>query len=232
MGSLHLHLFSFAWGHQGYVALAGMACTIAIFSGFFRENAVYLLFEHIFIGVAAGYAVFVAWTEVLLPTWWQPMTIEGRWYWIFAVVIGAVFYFVYAGKHAWLSRLLFGALMGLQAGLGMQAFISTYVPRIVASYKPVYGAALSQEAHSLHVSTWSLCLNNIFMGVVLVTVMSYFFFSFEHKNWGFRGSALLGRWFLMFAFGAMFGATVMARMSLFIDRLHFLLNNAWVHIAK
>jgi hypothetical protein len=232
VGSPHHHLSTLAWNHQGLVDLAAAACTIAIFSIVFRENPVYRLFEHIFIGVAAGYAIFVAWTEVLLPTWWQPMTHDGRWYWIFALVIGALFYFVYAGRHAWLSRLLFGALMGLQAGLGMQAFVTTYVPRIVASYKPVAGRALLDQASSLHVSIWSLRLNNIFMGIVLVTVMSYFFFSFEHKNRGFRGSALLGRWFLMFAFGAMFGATVMARMSLFIDRLHFLLNNAWIHIAR
>jgi hypothetical protein len=232
MGSPHHPLFTVAWNHAGIVALAAAICTTAILSVVFRENAVYRLFEHIFIGVAAGYAVFVIWTTILLPTWWQPMTHEGHWYWVFAIVIGSLFYFVYAGKHAWLSRLLFGALMGFQAGLALQAFVNTYVPRIVASYKPVAGEALRNEALALNVSTTSLRLNNIFMGVVLVTVMTYFFFSFEHKNRAFRGSALLGRWFLMFAFGAMFGATVMARMSLFIDRLHFLLNNAWVHIAK
>ena len=121
--------------------------------------------------------------------------------------------------------------MGLSSGLTMQWFVTTYVPRITASYKPVAGEALVREATTLGVSTWSLALNNIFMGIVLVTVMSYFFFSFEHKNRGFKGSALLGRWFLMFAFGAMFGATVMARMALFIDRVYFLLHNPWVHIA-
>jgi hypothetical protein len=210
------------------VAWAAAICTVGIMSIVYKENPVYRLFEHIFIGVAAGYAVYIAWTEVLLPTWWTPMTHDGDWYWIFALALGSLFYFVYAGKHAWLSRLLIGWLMGVAAGSGIKGFVTTYTDRIIASYKPVAGAALARDAHALHVSTWSLALNNIVMGLVLITVMSYFFFSFEHKTRAFRTSALLGRWCLMFAFGAMFGATVMARMSLFIARVYFLMHD-WSH---
>jgi small neutral amino acid transporter SnatA (MarC family) len=54
--------------------------------------------------------------------------------------------------------------------------------------------------------------------------MAYFFFSIDHKSRGMRSTASLGRWFLMFAFGAMFGSTVMARMALFIGRLDFITN--------
>jgi hypothetical protein len=217
--------------HARIVAWVGAICTLGILSIVYRENPIYRLFEHIFIGVAAGYAVYIAWTEALLPSWWTPMTGEGKWYWIFALVAGSMFYFVYAGKHSWLSRILFGYLMGLAAGASLKAFVMTYVPRITASYKPIAGAALHTEAEGLGVSTWSLGLNNIVMGVVLVTVMSYFFFSFEHKRRVLRGSAQMGRWCLMFAFGAMFGATVMARMSLFIARVYFLLHD-WTHVVR
>ncbi len=36
----------------------------------------------------------------------------------------------------------------------------------------------------------------------------------------------MGRWLLMISFGATFGSTVMARMSLVIDRLLFILRDA------
>jgi hypothetical protein len=39
-----------------------------------------------------------------------------------------------------------------------------------------------------------------------------------------RNAAAAGRWLMMIAFGAMFGFTVMARLSLLIDRMLFLLN--------
>jgi hypothetical protein len=41
----------------------------------------------------------------------------------------------------------------------------------------------------------------------------------------------MGRWLMMIAFGAMFGSTVMARMSLFIGRLSFLFGD-WIHLIR
>jgi hypothetical protein len=57
--------------------------------------------------------------------------------------------------------------------------------------------------------------------IILVGVSSvlfYFFFSIEHKGAG-RVVARTGIVFLMIGFGAAFGYTVMARMSLLIGRL-------------
>src|SRR5438876_643750 len=67
--------------------------------------------------------------------------------------------------------------------------------------------------------------------VIVVCVLSYFFFSFEQKNPIIRGSARTGRLMMMFAFGAIFGSTVMARMALLIDRVWFLMHD-WLHIAR
>jgi hypothetical protein len=51
-----------------------------------------------------------------------------------------------------------------------------------------------------------------------VSVLFYFFFSVEHTG-PVRVAARTGIFFLMIAFGAAFGYTVMARMSLLIGRL-------------
>jgi hypothetical protein len=53
----------------------------------------------------------------------------------------------------------------------------------------------------------------------------YFYFSKEHKGF-IGGTARLGIWFLMVSFGASFGYTIMARISLLIGRLDHLIN--WV----
>jgi len=69
----------------------------------------------------------------------------------------------------------------------------------------------------------------IFSGVTIVigvaSVLIYFFFSVEHKGIVNRISRL-GIYFVMIAFGASFGYTVMARMSLLIGRSYDLIEFA------
>ena len=104
-------------------------------------------------------------------------------------------------------------------------FAGYNMDQIHASFKPVvvHGTTTAQSV--------GMSLNNVLFILILLTVMSYFFFSFEHKNAIRTAPAKVGRWVLMFAFGAMFGATVMARMSLLIGRMYFLLHD-WLHLAR
>jgi len=193
--------------------------TLAIYSVLYKENPAYRLAEHIFIGAAAGYGIYVTWAELLKPNWWDRIVL-GQWYWVFALVAGAMFYFIYSQKYVWISRIIFGTLLGLIAGLAFKGFAGINIDRIHASFKPIYG----------HGMTISQVANNILFIIVLLAVMAYFFFSFEHRTPARRIPSSMGRWFLMFAFGAMFGSTVMARMSLLIGRMYFLLHD-WLHVA-
>lgn len=194
--------------------------TLAIYSLLYKENPAYRLAEHVFIGAAAGYGVYLTWAQILKPLWWDRIT-SGQWYWVFALVAGSMFYFIYSQRHVWISRIIFGALLGLLAGSAFKGFAGINIDRIYASFKPVYGAGMGVGE----------ILNNILFVVILFTVMAYFFFSFEHKNKITSAPAKTGRWVLMFAFGAMFGSTVMARMSLLIGRVYFLLGD-WLHIIR
>ena len=47
--------------------------TLAILSYLYKDNPVYKLAEHLFIGVAAGYYVAIEWHNVFLPNLWRPM---------------------------------------------------------------------------------------------------------------------------------------------------------------
>lgn len=195
--------------------------TLAIYSVLYKENPVYRLAEHIFIGAAAGYGVYYAWTQILKPLWWDRIT-GGNWVWIFALLAGAMFYFIYSQKHSWISRLIFGGLLGLISGAAFKAFAGINMDRISASFKPLYVHGPNMTT----IESVSASLNNVLFVLILLTVMAYFFFSFEHKSTIRRVPANIGRWVLMFAFGAMFGSTVMARMSLLIGRIYFILHDA------
>ncbi len=64
----------------------------------------------------------------------------------------------------------------------------------------------------------------------VVSVLIYFFFSAEHKG-VLGGFSKVGVWFLMVSFGASFGYTVMARESLLIGRILFLLFD-WLKLPR
>ena len=194
--------------------------TLGIYTILYRENPISRLFEHIFVGLSAGYLLVATWTLNLEGKWWNPMIHDRKWYWVFAPIIGLLFYFIYSRRYLWLARLVMGLFFGASAGYFFREFFPIYSPQIYACFKPLRADAQLG---------WSdVILHHWLFVVILLTVLSYFFFSLPHEGRFGRAlgrSALLGRWFLMIAFGAMFGNTVMARISLFIGRLQFLLND-------
>lgn len=204
--------------HVGAIMIwAGALCTFAVYSILYAENRFYRLFEHIFIGLSTGLGVYLTWSQVLGPMWWDPMINGGAWYWAFAAVAGSMFYFMYSKKNVWISRIIFGYFMGAAAGGIFRDFFGVYFPQIRSSMKPLTGAGMT---------IWDT-LNVLIFYVILLTAMSYFLFSFDHKYKGLSQSAKLGRWFLMIGFGSIFGATVMGRMTLFIGRFNFLITRWW-----
>ena len=218
-------------GTEIAILWAAAIATLSVYSILYRENPVSRLFEHIFVGLAAGYLLVATWTQNLQAKWWAPMVVEGRWYWVFAPVIGLLFYFIYSRRLSWMARLAMGIFFGTAAGVYFREFFPLYSPQVWASFKPlrpIFDAAAPPASVSL--AWWNTVIQNWLFVAVLLTVMSYFFFSVAHEGRGGRAlgrSARLGRWFLMIAFGAMFGNTVMARISLFVGRVQFLLYE-WV----
>jgi hypothetical protein len=73
-------------------------------------------------------------------------------------------------------------------------------------------------------------LDSLLLAVGVVCTIVYFFFTVERKGVvGYVGQA--GKWVMMIAFGSAFGNTVMARVSLFLGRLQFLLID-FLKVAK
>jgi hypothetical protein len=198
----------------------GALATLALYSILYRENPVYRFAEHLFIGLATGYGLYVLWKDVLGPKWWAPLVVEGQWWWSFALVAGGMYYTLYFKGLSWMSRLVMLTMMGFSAGQQFRIWAGLYGPQIrSAMNKPLF----YQPPRAPYVH-----LDNVIFGVILVSVLTYFLFSFEHQNLLVRRTAQTGRWLMMIGFGAIFGSTVMARLSLFIGRLVFLFRD-WIH---
>jgi hypothetical protein len=205
---------------EGRIIWLGALATLALYTVLYRENRVYRTAEHLFVGLAAGYGAYLVWSQILYPKWWVPMVQQGHWPWVLALVCGALYYTIYSKRYAWMSRLIMLTMMGFEAGLQFKKWAGLYVDQIGSSFVPLFYQPL--RAPYVH-------LDSVLFVVILGAVMTYFLFSIEQKQPLIQRTAALGRWLMMIAFGAIFGSTVMARMSLFIGRLWFLFAE-WIHL--
>ena len=124
------------------------------------------------------------------------------------------------GKWTWLSRISFAFFVGLGAGLAIPRRIASFIlQQIEPSIRP-----LSADFATLG---W-VVLNPPIILVGVVSVLVYLYFSAEHKG-TVGGISKVGIYFLMISFGASFGYTVMARISLLIGRVNFLLED-WLNL--
>ncbi len=224
----------------------GVLATVGLYSVLYRETKLYRFFEHIYLGLAAGFSIVAIWTEILQDKWWNQMVgtfndvthvPETAGHWIYAILlpIGLMGYFVFSKKNNWMSRIPIGMLLGFGAGQGVQVWWNQWGPQIRASMLPIWPttwssitvpstAGLSPErlAEIQNAVYPTQALSNAVFLLTMLSAMSYFFFSLEVKNRVWRGFNTTGRWLLMVGFGAIFGSTVMARFALVIDRMAFI----------
>jgi len=212
-------------GPNGLNIFLGGICTLALYSILYRENPIYRFVEHIYVGLAAGYVVVVAWTDILSTQWYDPIVKEGKWLWLWVIPLAIMAYFVFSPKHGWISRIPLVILSGFAAGQVFQAFAAQYFRQIRDSFKPLWPNVYSLSNPHPTPDTLSIsgAINNLIFVFTLLAVLTYFLFSFEQKTRAVRGVAQWGRWLIMIGFGAIFGSTIMTRFALLVDRVSFLL---------
>ncbi|MBS4014939.1 MAG: hypothetical protein KGZ86_00650 [Candidatus Latescibacteria bacterium] len=194
--------------------------TLGIFSFLYKENPFYRVCEHLFVGISNGYSITFVWHRVLMPALIDPVA-QGQRLWLIPIaIVGALYFTRFIPKVSWLVRIPIAIVMGYGAGAS--------IPRAI-------DASIVQQVRATIItrSTFESVYNGIWAVVILVGVIatiSYFFFSRERKGI-FKPLSYTGIIFIMLGFGASFGYTVMARISLLIGRLTFLLRD-WLGLIR
>ncbi|MBD3170711.1 MAG: hypothetical protein GF307_14630 [candidate division Zixibacteria bacterium] len=202
--------------------------TLCIFSFLYKDNPFYKFAEHLSVGVSAGYYLVVLIRQTLIPAFVNPL-MAGYWHvvpelprsfgiflLIFPVFMGILLFARFSRKWAYVARYPIAMIWGIGSGVVIPLVLQNHVIRqLQATMVPIT------------VQSWA-DIGNLFIAVGVLTGLVYFFFSKEHKGL-FGGTAKVGIWILMIGFGSTFGFTVMARVSLLIGRIIFLMKD-WLGI--
>jgi len=194
--------------------------TLGIFSFLYKDNPFYRFCEHLFVGITNGYAITFYWHRIIVPSLINPLSKGEKLYLLIFAFIGALYFTRFIPRLSWLVRIPIAFVIGYGAGAA--------IPRTIeASIIEQAKATILQRSNFTNIFT-GISSIIIFFGVIATII--YFFFSTERKG-VLKHLAYSGIIFIMLGFGASFGYTVMARISLLIGRLTFLLRD-WLGIIK
>lgn len=187
--------------------------TLALYSFLYRDNPMFKLAEHVFAGLSAGYYFGLIYHSVIVQQLWIPLSQDGDWILAISGALGLLLFARFIPRVAWMSRLSLAFVIGSTAGI-------TFIQQL-------HGLILPQVSRTLLPLD---SVNNVLIIVGVLATLIYFYFSKPHTGpLGWVASGGIG--FIMVAFGAHFGYTVMARVSLLIGRIQFLLVD-WLRIAS
>ena len=203
--------------------------TLCIFSFLYRDNIFYRIAEYLVVGVSAGYWLVILLRQTFVPYFVIPVFREHTWnvvpgpagifLLLMAAVLGLLIFTRYSRRYAWMARIPIAIIWGIGAGFVVPLSLQTKVIRQVQ--------ASIIDLRTL--GTWD-GINALLVVLGAISGITYFFFSKPHR--GTVGAvARVGVWTLMVGFGATFGFTVMARISLLIGRADFLFRT-WLGVIR
>lgn len=184
-------------------------CTLAMFSFLWRDNSIFRSFQHIYVGIAAGYGMVQQWKSIRNMAI-TPLMTKGQYTWIVPIILGLLLFTRFFKGISWLSRWSLGFLIGIGSALAIKILETEFIRQAQASIVNLNSF-----------NNWVLMLGTA-CGVF------YFFFTIK-PNSVVGAAAKLGRYVLMISFGAGFGNAVMGRVSLLISRMQFLFGE-WIQI--
>ncbi len=193
--------------------------TLMMFSFIYRDNVLFKIGEHLYLGLSVGYFINVQYWNTFYPEVVSRIVFDHN-YWVIVPALMGVFLLLrLVPSLSWLSRWSFAFYIGGFAGQAVPFILNgLLLPQLTSTLVP-FVPATNAAANLANI-------NQVIILVAVFSVLIFFFFSLEHKK-AVGAVSKVGLFFLMLGFGAAFGTTVMARVSLLVGRFQFLIED-WI----
>jgi hypothetical protein len=198
--------------------------TLLVFSYVFGDNFLFRLAVHIFIGVASGYAVVVAWYNVIWPQLLLPLIAGSqleRIYVVVPLILAGLLLFKISPSLSRAGNLPVAYLVGAGMGTAVGGVVmGTLFPQIAASI------------NLLDLKSSGGALAPLGMGLLIllgtVTTLIYFHFGAssspgqppQRREW-IDSLGWVGQIFVAITLGFLFAGVYSAALTALIERIHF-----------
>jgi hypothetical protein len=175
----------------------------------YKDNFFWRFAEHTFVGSVTGIVTVVAIIRVI-DSAIKPLLV-GKIESLLLTIMGLLIFTRFSKKYRYISRLPVALIVGVGLAISLRGIATTDVlANLRASILPLVAKTPIES------------FNNIIIVVMTFTSLIFFIFTREHK--GPLGAATkIGRLSIMTFLGSYYGSIIMARFSLLIDRLDYLL---------
>ena len=101
--------------------------TLCIYSFLYKDNPLFKLGEHLYVGVSIGYSIVLVWYTVFVRLLWEPLmkdmaerpTALGTYELLIPALLGLLILTQFFPKVSWLSRIAFGFIVGFGSGVAI-----------------------------------------------------------------------------------------------------------------
>ena len=185
--------------------LLGSILSLMCYTVLLGDQPIAKLAENIYMGAYTGY-LFAFNLVFIYNSGYLPLA-AGKIYYIIVLLLCIMLYFRFVKQYAWVYRFPTAVAISASLALAMRSMItSQFLDQIRGTILPLTTPSLLTN------------FNNLIMIVGTVTATVYFYFSREFTGTVAKGIWRTGRYFLLIAFGATYGQTVIFRLELVVGR--------------
>lgn len=201
--------------------------TLATLSYIFGENGLFRIAEHLFVGIAAGYAAALAWNHVLAPRLFLLIADPfAHWHYGIFIVLGLLLLARGVRPLSVLGNIPLSILFGTGAALALGgALAGTLVPQLGATIRSVapgdYGGGLLG---------WAYAIDALLLVFGTVATLATFHYAARGQgsfnaigDGAMRILQQVGNKFILVAFGALFAGAILTFFAVLQSRIFFLL---------
>jgi len=190
---------------------------LAFWSLLYRENVVYRVAQHAFIGASFGYSLYMG-LKVLWDKTLTPLMNTGDAYLLVVTILGILIWARLIPSLEWVSRMSFGLLAGIGMAVGVR--------------KAIYAQIIKQtQIGSFFIAgDLTTSVNNIITGVLAFSAIVFFIYTRQQK--GAQGIvSKIGRIGLMISYGAIMGTFLMGNTAFSIGLIPDLVSGTGLYLT-
>ncbi|MBP1465421.1 hypothetical protein EYB53_006855 [Candidatus Chloroploca sp. M-50] len=199
--------------------LIAVSLTLLVFSRLLGDNPAFRMVQYLFVGLSLGYAFVVVYHQILRPNTLAILTDLNNpsglmlrlvpWF-LALLLLPRLFG---RQKLSWLANIPLAILFGVGTALAVGGtIVGTLVPQVLDSIRPTGSDPVQ-------------VIGSVLLVLGVVVTLSYFYFTLAPTTRSgqlIRGSARVGRWFLIVAFGFFLAGGLLTYLTALNERLEFI----------